>query len=199
MADFFVHSTAIVDSEQIGAGTRIWAFSHVLKGAVIGEQCNIGDHCFIEGGAIIGSRVTMKNSNMVWEGVTIADGAFIGPHVFFTNDLYPRSPRLQEAAHRYENHGWLSETHIGYGASLGAAAVILAGITVGEFATIGAGAVISKDVAAHALMVGNPARQIGWVCRCGLRLDIRQDQITKCHCGDEYSLAEEGLHRISAK
>lgn len=192
MIDFYVHPSAIVESEQVGKDTRIWAYSHVLKGAVIGDNCNIGDHCFIEGGAVIGNRVTIKNSNMIWEGVTLADGVFVGPHVFFTNDLYPRSPRLVEAHHRYEDHGWLSETYIGYGASLGAAAVILAGNAIGEFATIGAGAVVNKTVKAHALMIGNPARQVGWVCRCGLRLVMEQEK-SQCSCGLAYHLQGDQL------
>ena len=179
----FVHPTALVEAEEIGQGTRIWAFVHVMAGAVIGANCNIGDHCFIEGGAHVGDNVTIKNGNMIWEGVTLEDGVFVGPHVFFTNDLYPRSARLPEAQERYSNRDWLAPTLIRHGASLGAAAVMLGGITVGEFATVGAGAVVTHDVPPHALVVGNPARIKGWVCQCGLPVQLEEGTATcqSCH------------------
>ena len=192
MTNYFAHATALIESDQIGDRTRIWAYAHVLKGAVVGEDCNIGDHCFIEGGAVVGSRVTMKNSNMLWEGVTLEDGVFVGPHVFFTNDLFPRSPRLAEAAYRYQDHGWMSTTTIQTGASLGAAAVILAGTVIGAFSMVGAGAVVTKNVKPYALVIGNPARQIGWVCKCGQRLHFNDDaaaSYASCACGLEYDLS----------
>ena len=168
--DVYIHPHALCESDQIGAGTRIWAYAHILKGAVIGMHCNIGDHCFVEGGARIGNYVTIKNGNMVWEGVTLEDGVFVGPHVFFTNDLYPRSPRYPLTGQRYQDKGWLLPTLVKHGASLGAGAVIIAGITIGAFALIGSGAVVTRSVPAHALMLGNPAQRVGWVGYSGAPL-----------------------------
>jgi len=179
----FVHAAAIVETDQIGAGTRIWAFAHVMKGASIGKNCNIGDHCFVESGARIGDNVTVKNGNMIWEGVTLEDGVFVGPHVFFTNDVYPRSGRLPEASARYHHRDWLRPTLVQKGASLGAGAVVLAGVTLGEFCMLGAGAVVTKDVPAHALVLGNPARIRGWVCKCGLPLTFKAERAVCEGCG----------------
>ena len=101
MKKAYIHPTALAESREIGAGTRVWAFTHILPGARVGQDCNIGDHCFIESGAVVGDNVTLKNGNMVWEGVRLADGVFVGPNVFFTNDRHPRSPRLPQARQRY--------------------------------------------------------------------------------------------------
>ncbi len=196
MANYYAHPTALIETDEIGDRTRIWAYAHILKGAIVGEDCNIGDHCFIEGGAVVGSRVTIKNNNMLWEGVTLEDGVFVGPHVFFTNDLYPRSPRLAEAAFRYQDHGWMSPTTIRTGASLGAAAIILAGTVIGAFAMVGAGALVTKNVKAHALVIGSPARQIGWVCKCGQPLHFceeEQQQRAVCECGLKYELTADSV------
>jgi acetyltransferase-like isoleucine patch superfamily enzyme len=190
----YVHPTALAESRDIGEGTRVWAFSHVLEGARVGKNCNIGDHCFIESGAVVGDNVTIKNGNMIWEGVHLADGVFVGPNVFFTNDLHPRSPRLPEARERYAEKGkWLLPTMIGRGAALGAGAVILAGVKVGEYATVGAGAVVTRPVVAHALVVGNPARQIGWVCRCGKPLKFLRRRAKCKECGGSFRLTKEGV------
>jgi UDP-2-acetamido-3-amino-2,3-dideoxy-glucuronate N-acetyltransferase len=172
-ADIFVHPHALCDSDQIGAGTQIWAFAHIMKGAVVGRDCNIGDHSFIEAGARIGDRVTVKNQAMVWDGVEIEDDVFIGPGVSFTNDAFPRSPRtkLPAVAARYRSRArWLLRTRVGHGASIGARCVILAGVQIGAYAMVAAGAVVTRDVAVHALVAGTPARGVGWVCRCGARL-----------------------------
>jgi acetyltransferase-like isoleucine patch superfamily enzyme len=168
MKDVFIHPTAIVESNEIGKETKIWAYTHVMVGAHIGENCNIGDHCFIESGAFVGNNVTIKNGNMIWEGVTLENGVFVGPHIFFTNDLYPRSPRLPQARNRYySKQKWLVPTLVKKGASLGAGAVIIAGITIGEYAMVGAGSIVTKDVPSYALIKGNPGRISGWVCQCG--------------------------------
>lgn len=194
MKNGYIHPTALAESREIGAGTRVWAFTHILPGARVGQDCNIGDHCFIETGAVVGNNVTLKNGNMVWEGVRLADGVFVGPNVFFTNDLHPRSPRLPQARQRYsEKRNWLVPTTIERGAALGAGAIILAGVNVGEYATVGAGAVVTKPVPAHALVVGNPARQVGWVCRCGKSLQFRRKQAACTDCGSRFKLTKEGV------
>lgn len=170
----FVHPQALVESSDVGEGTKIWAFAQVMRGAVVGENCNVGGHAFIESGAQLGNRVTLKNQVMVWSGVTIEDDVFVGPGVIFTNDLHPRSPRMACAAERYSHTGnWLAPTKVGRGASIGAAAVILP-VQIGDHATIAAGSVVTKDVPSHALMKGNPARQSGWVCVCGTKIDARR-------------------------
>lgn len=183
MNEIYIHPTALVETQNIGQGTRIWALAHVMEDAAIGENCNIGDHCFVESGAVIGNNVTIKNGNMIWEGVTLEDGVFVGPHVFFTNDLYPRSPRHPPVNRRYRNREWLIPTLIRQGASLGAGAVILAGTVIHEFAMVGAGAVVTKDAPAYALVIGNPARHYGWVCQCGLPLSFQTRSETRCECG----------------
>ena len=182
MNSIFTHPTALVESDKIGPGTRIWAYVHVMPDVSIGANCNIGDHCFIESGVIIGDNVTIKNGNMLWEGVILEDGVFVGPHVFFTNDLYPRSPRLPQAQARYRNHDWLLPTLVRHGATLGAGAIVLADNTVGEFAMVGAGAVVTKHVAPYALVVGNPAQVQGWVCQCGQPLAFQKGIATCRNC-----------------
>jgi UDP-2-acetamido-3-amino-2,3-dideoxy-glucuronate N-acetyltransferase len=161
------HFLALVESDRVGRDTRIWPYTHVMEGAVIGAHCNIGSHCFVESGAVIGDRVTIKNGNHLWEGIHLEDDVFVGPGVCFTNDRYPRSPRLPIAAGKYATKDWLMNTRVKRGASVGAGVVIVPGVTLGAYCMVGAGAVITRDVEAHALMTGNPARQTGWVCRCG--------------------------------
>jgi acetyltransferase-like isoleucine patch superfamily enzyme len=188
-----VHPTALVGSAEIGAGTRVWAFSNVLAGARVGRNCNIGDHCYVEGGAVVGDDVTIKNGNAIWEGVTLEDGVFVGPGVLFTNDLYPRSPRLHEAARRYEGRDWLVRTRVRRGASLGAGAVVICGVVVGEYALVAAGSTVTSDVPAHALVAGSPARQRGWVCACGERVHVEDDVAACADCGAAYVLADDRL------
>jgi acetyltransferase-like isoleucine patch superfamily enzyme len=186
MMDYYVHPTAIVDTKDIGKDTKIWAFCHIMDSVTIGDNCNIGDNTFMESGVAVGNNVTIKNGNMLWEGITLEDGVFVGPGVFFTNDRHPRSPRLPEASHRYKDHSWLSPILVKQGAAIGAGSVILPGITIGEYATIGAGAIVTKDVNAYAVVAGNPARQKGWVCRCGLTLAFVEG-FGQCVCGRKYS------------
>ena len=179
----FIHPEALVESDEVGAGTRIWAFTHVMKGAVVGENCNIGDHVFIESGAIIGHRVIIKNGCLIWHGVHIADEVFMGPNVVFTNDLAPR------VRHKTTEEEWLV-TLVGEHASLGANSTILSGIRIGANALVGAGAVVTQDVLDHALVVGNPGRQIGWVCECGNRLS---EDLSCPACGRSYVQTDLGL------
>jgi len=193
MKDVYIHPTALVESESIGEGTRIWAFSHVMKGASLGAHCNIGEHCFIESGVSVGDNVTIKNGNELWEGVTLADGVFVGPNVCFTNDLHPRSPRLPQMGARYRGRDWLAPTLVKTGASLGAGAVIVAATVIGEFAMAGAGAVVTRNVLPYALVVGVPARVVGWVCQCGSRLKF-VGEVGACNdCGTEFVLRNGGV------
>ncbi len=181
MTDHFKHPTALVESESIGAGTRIWAFAHVLKGAEIGRDCNIGDHCFIEGDVKIGDQVVIKNGVSVWSGVTLEDYVFVGPNAVFTNDLFPRAKLYHEQDLR---------TVVRTGASIGANATIRCGIEIGRWAMIGAGSVLTRDLPDFGLAYGVPARQRGWVCACGepLGLGLAGDARETCTCGRAYSL-----------
>jgi len=176
--NFFVHPSAICESPNVGKDTRIWAFSHVLKDVVIGEDCNICEHVFIESGVSIGNRVTIKNGISLWDGVTIEDDVFLGPYCVFTNDLFPRSK-----AHlaQYE------KTLVKQGASIGANATILCGITIGRYAMVGAGSVVTKSVPDFALVVGNPARFRYWVGKSGEKLNFK-DNVAADMKGNRYIL-----------
>lgn len=179
----FIHPTAIVESDRIGAGTRIWAHVHILSGAVVGRDCKIGDCAFIEGGAVIGDRVTIKNSSLIWHGVHLGDDVFVGPNVVFTNDLAPR------VRHQTGPDDWV-ETEVADRASIGANSTIVAGVRIGYNAMIGAGSVVTRDVPDHALVLGNPARQSGWVCDCGAKLSVGLE----CpRCGRSYDEVSSGL------
>lgn len=154
MPEYFKHPHALVESEHIGAGTRVWAFAHVLPGARIGSGCNVCDGVFIENDVLIGNDVTIKCGVQIWDGTTLEDGVFIGPNATFTNDGFPRSKRSDFKHLR---------TLVKSGASIGANATILPGLTIGSNAMVGAGAVVTKDVPDNAIVVGNPARVRGFV------------------------------------
>ena len=174
----FQHKRAIIEPcVTIGTGTRIWAFAHVLTGAVIGSDCNICDRTFIEGDVRIGDRVTIKCGVSLWDGVVVGNDVFIGPNAVFTNDLRPRS-RVHRAAY--------PRTLLQEGCSLGANCVILPGLTIGRWAMIGAGAVVTHDVPDFGLVVGVPARLRGWVCRCGNKLTSPAGSHWICSCGRTY-------------
>jgi UDP-2-acetamido-3-amino-2,3-dideoxy-glucuronate N-acetyltransferase len=181
-----VHPNGLCESAQVGAGTRIWAFAHVLDGAVIGRDCNLGDCSFVEGGAVLGDRVVVKNGVSIWSGVALDDDVFVGPNVVFTNDLVPRA-----APYRTPPEDWLP-TRVHAGASLGANATLVCGITVGRHAFVGAGAVVTRDVPAHGLVVGNPAKPVGWICLCGGRLSA---PFVCPDCGRAYQEDEHGLRQ----
>ena len=151
MAPSFIHPQALCESQAIGEGTRIWAFAYVLEGARIGRDCNVCSHVFIEDEVVVGDRVTIKSGVQLWNGVELEDDVFIGPNATFTNDLFPRSRQRPET--------WL-RTRICRGASIGANATLLAGITIGEQAMVGAGAVVTRSVDPDAVVAGNPARVI---------------------------------------
>ncbi|TPG72677.1 WxcM-like domain-containing protein [Pseudomonas arsenicoxydans] len=152
--EFFVHSHALCESESIGKDTRVWAFAHILPGARLGAECNVCDHVFIENDVLIGDRVTLKCGVQVWDGITIEDDVFIGPNATFTNDLFPRSKVYPEN---------FARTIIRNGASLGANSTILPGVTIGTNAMVGAGAVVTRSIPPNAIVVGNPAKIIGYV------------------------------------
>jgi UDP-2-acetamido-3-amino-2,3-dideoxy-glucuronate N-acetyltransferase len=146
----YVHPQALVETDEVGAGTRIWAFAHVLPGARLGSDCNVCDHTYIEGGVVVGDRVTIKSGVFLWEGMVVEDDAFLGPQATFTNDRFPRS-----------RQDWTCEgITIRRGASIGAGAVVLPGVTIGERAMVGAGAVVVRDVEPDTVVVGNPARVV---------------------------------------
>jgi UDP-2-acetamido-3-amino-2,3-dideoxy-glucuronate N-acetyltransferase len=171
----YIDPTADVSPDtHVGDGTRIWRHVHIREHAYIGESCNIGKGVYVEKHVRIGSRVKIQNNVSIFEGVTLEDGVFVGPHVCFTNDLHPRAITPDGKLKSAED--WVvTTTLVKYGASIGAGSVIVCGVTIGEFALIGAGSVVTKDVPAHALVYGNPARLQGYVCRCAHRLaDVQE-------------------------
>jgi len=171
----FVHSRGLCESSDVGAGTRVWAFAHVMEGAIVGPGCNIGDHAFVESGARLGANVTVKNGVFLWRGVTVEDDVFLGPGCVFTNDRRPRAWIKQAAGDEVA-------TIVRRGATIGANATVVAPSVVGPYAFVAAGAVVVRDVGAHELVAGAPAKRIGWVCECGERLD---EQLA-CGCGHRY-------------
>jgi UDP-2-acetamido-3-amino-2,3-dideoxy-glucuronate N-acetyltransferase len=184
---YFVHPQALVETDRIGEGTRIWAFAHVMQAATIGRNCNICDHAFVESNVVIGDGVTIKNGVAIWDGVTLGDHVFVGPNAVFTNDLNPR-------AEVKKGHDQFVPTNIQEGATIGANATIVCGVTLGRYAFVGAGAVVIRDVPPYGLVVGNPARQIGYMCECGETLP----ESTVCVCGNRFESAEFGLRKIVA-
>lgn len=179
--DQLVHPTAIVETTHIGAQTRIWQWVHVMPGARIGERCSIGQGCFV-GAVTIGNGCRIQNHVSIFDGVTLEDDVFLGPSCVFTNVKHPRAHLPRKDAY--------VPTRIGRGATVGANATILCGVTIGSYAMIGAGAVVTKDVAPHALMVGTPAHRAGWACRCGETLP---DELACDHCGSDYEQDGESL------
>lgn len=178
----FVHPSGLCESGTVGAGTRIWAFAHVLPGAVVGQDCNICDGAYVEGGAVVGDRVTVKNQVMIFEGVTVEDDVFLGPGVIFTNDLRPR-------AHIKRTGDALLPTIVRRGATLGAGTVVVCGTTIGANAFVAAGTVVARDVPAHGFIVGNPGQRIGWACTCGERLP---SDLACAACGRRYVVDSSG-------
>ena len=178
----YIHPNAIVESNDVGEKTRIWAFVHVLKGASIGTDCNICDHCFIENDVVIGNNVTIKSGVYIWDGVKIEDNVFIGANVAFTNDIYPRSKVYPEQFMR---------TLVKEGASIGANSVLIPNIVIGRYAMIGAGSVVNRSVKDYELIYGNPARHRGFICKCKEKVNFRQKKMVKCSCGLTYFLEKD--------
>jgi len=181
------HPTALVASKAIGDGTRIWAFVNILAGARIGRDCNICDRCFVENDVVLGDRVTVKCGVSLYDGLTLENDVFVGPDVTFANDPRPRSGRHLD---RYPR------TLVREGASLGAAAILLPGVTVGRYAMVGAGALVTRDVPDHALAYGSPARVHGHIGRCGSTLRFDEGGASAvCSCGRRYARGEDGTVR----
>ncbi|OIO89382.1 MAG: N-acetyltransferase [Anaerolineae bacterium CG2_30_64_16] len=182
-----IHPTAEVSAEaEIGEGTAIWNQAQVRNGARIGRECIIGKNVYIDFDVPIGDRVKIQNNCSVYHGAALEDGVFLGPHVVITNDLYPRA--INPDGTLQGDADWeVSPVRVCRGAAIGAGAVILPGVTVGAFALVGAGAVVTRDVPAHGLVVGNPARLIGYVCVCGRRLGEDGAGLRCAHCGSRFT------------
>jgi len=165
-----IHPTADLEPDvSVGPGTSIWHRAQVRTGATIGAECVIGRDAFIDEGVRLGDRVKVQNAALVYNGVTVEDGVFIGPNAILTNDRYPRAITSTGELARADD--WdVSPIVLQFGCSIGAGAIVVAGVTVGRFATVGAGGIVTRDVSNHALVAGNPARRLGWVCACGMRL-----------------------------
>lgn len=190
MKEFFAHETAIIDSDcQIGNGTKIWHFSHIMSGCIIGENCNIGQNVVISPSVQLGKNVKIQNNVSVYTGVICEDDVFLGPSMVFTNVINPRSH-----VNRRDSY---AETVVRKGASIGANATIVCGIEIGAYALIGAGAVVTKTVKAYALVKGNPARQTGWVSEYGHKLNFNASGIALCpETGQEYLFKEGNVVRV---
>lgn len=188
---YFVHTSAVVDDGcNIGEGTKIWHFSHIMPGCTIGERCNIGQNVVVSSDVILGNNVKIQNNVSIYTGVTCADDVFLGPSMVFTNVINPRS-----AINRRDQY---AKTHVGKGASIGANATIVCGHDIGDYAFIGAGAVVTKNVPDYALVVGNPARQLGWVGEYGHRLNFDEKGMATCpESGQQYLLQNNQVKRIS--
>jgi UDP-2-acetamido-3-amino-2,3-dideoxy-glucuronate N-acetyltransferase len=191
--NYVAHETAVIDEGSvIGKGTHIWHFSHVMKGCTIGEDCNIGQNVVISPGVVLGNKVKVQNNVSLYTGVICNDEVFIGPSVVFTNVINPRSAVSRKNEYQ--------QTLVKKGATIGANATIICGHTIGDYAFIGAGAVVTKDVLPYALVVGNPARQTGWMSEYGHRLEFNSQQLATCsESGDRYELKDGMVMKVSVK
>lgn len=188
----FVHNTAIIDEGcAIGAGTRIWHFSHIMADCSIGQNCNLGQNVVISPGVVLGNNVKVQNNVSIYTGVTCEDDVFLGPSMVFTNVINPRS-----AIKRRDQY---QRTHVGRGVSIGANATIVCGHDIGDFAFVGAGAVVTKTIPAYALVVGNPARQTGWMSEYGHRLKFDENSQAICpESGERYKKSNGQVQKISS-
>lgn len=193
MSDFFKHESSYVDDGAVvGKGTKIWHFCHISSGATIGEVCSLGQNVFVAKGVRVGRNVKIQNNVSLYEGVVLEDDVFCGPSMVFTNVKTPRSAFPRNRPEDY------LETRVKRGASFGANSTVVCGVTIGEWAFIAAGAVVTKDVRPYALMAGVPARQIGWVCECGIKLEFRGTQSACASCQRAYRVrAENDIEKVS--
>jgi UDP-2-acetamido-3-amino-2,3-dideoxy-glucuronate N-acetyltransferase len=190
VADYFVHQSSFVDEgARVGKGTKVWHFSHVMPGAVIGERCNLGQNVVVMPGTRIGDNVKIQNNVSIYEGVELENDVFCGPSCVFTNVMNPRSHISRK--HQYQ------KTLVRRGSSIGANATIVCGVTLGEYSFIGAGAVVTTDVLPYALMVGVPARRVGWMCQCGERLGVVGGRARCAACGSNYEESGGSLRPIA--
>ena len=189
---WFAHESAVIDDGcSIGSGTRIWHFSHIMPGAALGEGCNIGQNVVISPNVVLGRNCKVQNNVSLYTGVTCEDDVFLGPSCVFTNITNPRSAVVRR--------GQYAQTHVGRGASIGANATIVCGHDIGPYAFIGAGAVVTKDVPAHALVLGNPARQVGWMSAFGHRLEFDDQGMATCpESGHTYALRDGAVNPIDS-
>lgn len=188
--EFFAHETAVIDENcKIGKGTRIWHFCHIMPGAVLGENCNLGQNVVISPDVILGNNVKIQNNVSVYTGVTCEDDVFLGPSMVFTNVINPRSAIIRKEA--------FLKTPVGKGVTIGANATIVCGNPIGAYAFIGAGAVVTKEVKPYALVIGNPARQVGWMSEFGHRLNFNSEGIAACpESGEKYKLRIGDVHKL---
>jgi UDP-2-acetamido-3-amino-2,3-dideoxy-glucuronate N-acetyltransferase len=183
---YFVHESSYVDEPcQIGEGTKIWHFSHVMRDCVIGKRCNVGQNVVVASGVHVGDNCKIQNNVSLYTGVILEDDVFCGPSMVFTNVVNPRSEVVRKDEYK--------RTLVRRGASIGANATIVCGVTIGTYAFVGAGAVVARDVPDFALVVGNPARNTGWMCRCGIKLDVAGEKVRCRTCATDYVLHEGGL------
>jgi UDP-2-acetamido-3-amino-2,3-dideoxy-glucuronate N-acetyltransferase len=190
MDDYFAHETAVIDEGcRIGKGCRIWHFTHIMTGAELGEKCNLGQNVVISPGVILGKNVKVQNNVSVYTGVICEDDVFLGPSMVFTNIVNPRSAVVRRDQY--------VKTIVGKGASIGANATIICGNNIGNFAFIGAGAVVTKEVKPYSLVIGNPARHVGWMSEYGHRLEFNDDNIAICpESGEKYRLSGNEVSKI---
>jgi UDP-2-acetamido-3-amino-2,3-dideoxy-glucuronate N-acetyltransferase len=183
--EYFAHSSSVIDAGcRIGKGTKIWHFSHIMPNCIIGENCNIGQNVVVSPDVVLGNNVKVQNNVSIYTGVTCDDDVFLGPSMVFTNVINPRS-----AINRKNQY---AKTHVGKGASIGANATIVCGHNIGEYAFIGAGAVVTKNVPAYSLWVGNPAKQMGWISEYGHRLKFNSDNVAVCPESKTEYILEKG-------
>ncbi len=189
MKKYFIHKKALVETKHIGEKSTIWAFTHLLPQAKIGKNVNINDHCFIENKVIVGDNVTIKSGVYLWDGVTVEDNVQIGPAAVFVNDMYPRAKNKQYVQEKIT---------LKKGSSIGANATILGGVTIGEYALVGAGAVVTRNVPNFALVYGNPARIKGYVCICTTKISLKSKQYRCPTCARKYMI-KDGQPILTAK
>ena len=190
MSGAFIHPSAVVDAgARIGADTKVWHFCHVMPGAVIGERCTLGQNVVVMNGTRIGNNVKVQNNVSIYEGVELEDDVFCGPSMVFTNVINPRSHVSRRDEFR--------RTLVQRGASIGANATIICGVTIGAYALVGAGAVVTRDVPAYTLVVGVPAVVAGWVCECGVTLDEGLMELTCSACGKRYTRRGDVVTRVA--